>query len=258
MNFREFLRETPDDIEEAWSGKERPRPGDRDRSNDSAVFDPDQTYEPTDRDIRRMLNYYEKNSDPKVIALVTNVNKAIARVFIAAAIGWTEAAEYYEKRARELGADDNDIDVIYKQAKEWDVPEAFELAKRKKDLNNKRFGNTAETDKLFASRMGDFYKAVCKAKVPRHFKIMNEDGVEYYQITVYFAAKGKCVINVLEKDMTKKTKERAWEIDPDLTDDEIISSSSKHDWKFFGPRGEFGKIDELVAQWEKLVAANNA
>ena len=68
------------------------------------------------RDITKMKEYFSKGSNPEALArTVKDMNKAVNRYAIAKSIGWNDAAWEFERRAKQLGATEDDFAMAEKK-----------------------------------------------------------------------------------------------------------------------------------------------
>lgn len=281
MNFRQFLKESSlkehnvrenadfidDDIEDLLNTDDlfetrRPRFRDgfrddvdegrnytkeRDFSKDSNPFVPGEKYEPTERDLDRMLDYFLKGSIPHQLAqTVRNPNKAMARLFIATAMGWTEAADEFENRCYEKNVSREIVEEIKKQAADYKLPRKYAVGKRvKKSVQAELDTQKSDRDNLKENFLA-IYRIVEKELLPYTFRESEIDKNYYWELNVVMPSGVKCCIN-----LASRAEGLGWEVDPKGNDD----VKGKENFNSYGTHKSGAKI--LASQFQDLIDANS-
>lgn len=133
--------------------------------------------DPSPRDIRKMVDYFNKKSNPVRLAKdIKNKTKLKSRLLLAYALGWEEAVDAFVARARELDISEEDIKEILTDAKVYKKEKGAELLSNTEDV---------------ASDASKFSAGIFRGLGLRHvqYKDFEDDGVNfkvYIKDGVYF------------------------------------------------------------------------
>lgn len=237
--FRDGFR---DDIDEGRNYTQE-----RDFSKDSNPFVPGEKYEPTERDLDRMLDYFLKGSIPHQLATtVRNVNKVMARLFIATAMGWTECAKAFEERCYEKNVSREIVEEIKKQAADYKLPRKYAVGKRvKKSVQAELDTQKSDRDNLKDNFLA-IYRIVEQQLLPYTFRESKDGNSYYWELNVVMPSGVKCCIN-----LASRSEGLGWELAPKGNED----VNGKEDFNSYGTHKSGAKL--LASQFEALIKANS-